>query len=99
VPKRGRRATDAAAAQLEAFAQQGEQDLAQARALESFARRFEDGEITLTEFLQGPPFAGEDDADSPERLLEELLEAMLNEEPRRRPGAGGAGRGSRSRRR
>lgn len=84
--RRGARSS-AVRAELDEMVEQMERELSELRGLRDFARRFADGEMSVTEFLLGPDL-GHDDDDPLDQMLAEVLEAMAEEPPRRR----GAGR-------
>lgn len=85
-PRRRGARSSAMRAELDEMVEQMERELTELRGLRDFARRFADGEISVTEFLLGPEL-GMDDDDPFDQMLAEVLEAMLDEPPRRRPGA------------
>jgi cell division septum initiation protein DivIVA len=77
-PRRGRRSAQGALPELDIFVEQLEQDLSNVKLLRDFARRFQRGEIGLTEFLAGPATEAAE-GDDLDWLLEEMREVMLDE--------------------
>jgi hypothetical protein len=76
---RGGRVQDTAGAQVERFVQDMEREVGQLQGLRDFAQSFLDDEISLAEFLLGPPTAANgDEVDPFDQLLEDVLEAMAN---------------------
>jgi hypothetical protein len=65
-----------------------ERELAQLQALRDFAQRFLDDEISITEFLLGPPLAS-DEADPFDQVLAEMLEVMADSGDEWEPSRGG----------
>jgi hypothetical protein len=89
--RRGGRAQaqDTAGAQVERFVQDMEREVGQLQGLRDFAQSFVDDEISLAEFLLGPPVASNgDEADPFDQLLEDVLEAMAHERRSGRTGHG-----------
>jgi hypothetical protein len=94
--RRGSKSQAGASSQVEQFVQEIERELTQLQSLRDFAQSFLDDEVSLAEFLLGPPRAGTgDEADPFDQLLEDMLEAMAAE---RRSGRPGGGHGKRRRR-
>jgi hypothetical protein len=60
---------------------QMERELAELRTIRDFAQSFADDEMTIAEFMLGPPAAGEEGEDAFEQLLAEVLEAMGGRQP------------------
>lgn len=87
--RRGGRAQDTAGAQVERFVQDMEREVGQLQGMRDFAQSFLDDEISLAEFLLGPPMASNgDEADPFDQLLEDVLAAMANERRSGRTGHG-----------
>jgi ABC-type transporter Mla subunit MlaD len=94
--KRGAKTQGGASSQVEQFVQEIERELAQIQNLRDFAQSFLDDEVSLAEFLMGPPrVVHGDEADPLDQLLEDMLEAMAAE---RRGGRARGARGKRPRR-
>lgn len=77
-------------AQVQRAIEEMERELGQLQLLRDFAQSFLDGEISLTEFLLGPPMSAEDDPF--EQLLAEMMEEVLEAQRPRQRRAPGAGR-------
>lgn len=73
--------------EVDEMVEQAERELAELRKMRDFARRFADGDMSITEFLLGPGLAG-DEEDPFDQMLAEVLDAMAGA---RRP-RGGRGR-------
>ena len=95
--QRGSRAQGDRASHGEHVAREMERELAQLQALRDLAQRFLDDEISITEFLLGPPLATDQD-DPFDQLLAEMLEVMADSGDGWGPSRGGEGRGRRRRR-
>lgn len=84
-PRRRGAGPRAVRSELDEMVEQMERELAELRNLRDFARRFADGEMSVTEFLLGPEL-GIDEDDPLDQMLVEVLEAMAGQ-PRARRGA------------
>lgn len=73
-------------AELDEMVEQMERELAELRGMRDFARRFADGEISVTEFLLGPELDSDDDDDPFDIMLADLIEAMAEDPPPSRGG-------------
>jgi hypothetical protein len=73
---------------------QMERELGELRTIRDFAQSFADDEISLAEFMLGPPAPGDEGEDAFEQLLAEVLEAMADRQP---PQKASGGRGRRRR--
>lgn len=93
---RGPRAGGARATPGEHVAREMERELAQLQALRDFAQRFLDDEISITEFLLGPPL-GSDQEDPFDQVLAEMLEVMADSGDEWEPSRGGGRRARRRR--
>jgi len=97
VKQRGARAQGAQASHGEHVAREMERELAQLQTLRDFAQRFLEDEISITEFLLGPPLAA-DEEDPFDQILAEMLEVMADSGDEWGPSRGGERRGRRRRR-
>lgn len=82
-PRRRGARSSAVRTELDEMVEQMERELSELRGLRDFARRFANGEMSVTEFLLGPDL-GHDDDDPFDQMLAEVLEAMAEEPPPRR---------------
>jgi DnaJ-domain-containing protein 1 len=82
-PRRRGARSSAVRTELDEMVEQMERELAELRGLRDFARRFADGEVSVTEFLLGPEL-GHDDDDPLDQMLAEVLAAMAEDPPPRR---------------